>query len=85
MAINIGRKSTILQCGTQRTINFSMSTEPRSRLLILGRSKTHTPLYIGEAEVEQVNSFRFLRISIAEYLVWSSHITTVVKKAHQTL
>ncbi len=47
--------------------------------------KTHTPVYISGAEVEQVNSFRFLGISITENLSWSSHTTTMRKKAQKWL
>ena len=50
---HIGRKSTILQSGSQKTIGYSASAEPRNQLLIL----TNTPCStIVEAEVEQVNS-----------------------------
>ncbi len=47
--------------------------------------KTHSPVYINGAEVEQVNSFRFLGISITNNLIWSSHISTLVKKAQKLL
>lgn len=43
-------------------------------------AKTHTPVYISGAEVEQVKFFRFLGIDIAENLSWSSQITTLVEK-----
>ena len=43
-------------------------------------AKTHIPVYISGAEVEQVNSFKFLGISITENLSWTSHISTLVKK-----
>jgi len=45
-------------------------------------AKTHT-VYIGGAEVEQVNSFKFLGISITENLTRSSHFST--KKAQKRL
>ncbi len=48
-------------------------------------AKTHTSVYISGAEVEQVNSFRFLRISITKNPSWSSHISTLVKKAQKQL
>ncbi len=47
--------------------------------------KTHTPVYVSGAEVEQVNSFRFLGISITKNLSWSFHISTLVKKAQKRL
>ncbi len=43
----------------------------------------HAPVYISGAEVEQVNSFRFLGISITKNLSWSSYISTLVKKAQK--
>ncbi len=47
-------------------------------------TKTNTPVYISGAEVEQVNSFMFLGISITENLSWTSHISTLVKKSSET-
>ncbi len=47
--------------------------------------KTHSHVYVSGAKVEQVNSFRFLRISITENLSWTSHISTLVQKAQQPL
>ncbi len=51
------------------------------------KEKTHTPVSIGgaEVEVEEVNSFRFPGINVAEHMSWSSHITTLVQKAHKRL
>ena len=46
-------------------------------------AKKHTPVYISGAEVEQVNSYRFLGITITENLPQSSYITTLVKKKHR--
>lgn len=46
---------------------------------------THAPVYISGAEEEQVNSYRFLRITITQKLSWSLHITTLVKKAQKML
>ncbi len=48
-------------------------------------AKTHTPVNINGAEVEQVNGFRFLGISITKNLSGSSHISTLVKKAQKLL
>ncbi len=44
-------------------------------------AKTHNPVYINGAEVEQVSSFKFLGINITENLSWTSHISVVVKIA----
>lgn len=33
----------------------------------------HTPMYIGEIEVERVKTFKFLRTYINEDLSWSHH------------
>ncbi len=87
MRLHIGRKSTILQCGAQRTTYWSMSAKPRSWSLIFRKRKvkTHTPVYIIGAEVEQVNSFMYLGISITKNLSWSSHISSLVKKAQKWL
>ncbi len=46
---------------------------------------THTPVYISGAEVEQENSFRFLGIHFTKNPSWSSHISTLVKKAQKRL
>ncbi len=48
-------------------------------------AKAHTPVYISGAEVEKVNSFRSLRINITKNLSWSSHISTLIKKAQKLL
>lgn len=49
-------------------------------LIIDFRVKTHSPVYISGAEVEQVNSFSFLSISVTENLSWSSHISTWLRE-----
>ncbi|KAF7644810.1 hypothetical protein LDENG_00215400, partial [Lucifuga dentata] len=41
------------------------------------------PLYIGDAEVERVSSFKFLGVNITEDLSWTLHTDTVTKKPHQ--
>ena len=45
------------------------------------RKTEHTPILIGGAVVEQVESFKFLGIHITNKLTWSKHTKTVVKKA----
>ncbi len=47
-------------------------------------AKTHTSVYIGGAEVEQISSLRYLGINITENLSWPSH-TTLVKRAQKRL
>ena len=48
---------------------------PRIGLLILEeRRQRHRPVYISGAEVEQVNSVRFLGINITETLSWSLYM-----------
>ncbi|KAI3355020.1 hypothetical protein L3Q82_004560 [Scortum barcoo] len=61
-------------------VNTSRSQKAKG--LIIGfrikEMTIHTPVYLSGAEVEQVNSFRFLGISITKNLSWSSHISTQV-------
>ncbi len=85
MRRHIGRISTVLQSGTQRTTYCPTKTK---ELIIDFRKKeamTHIPVYISGAEVEQMNSFRFLGIGITKNLLWTSHISTLVKKAQKHL
>ncbi len=44
------------------------------------QSRIHIPVYISGAEWQQVNSFRFLGITIAESLSCTTHISTLVEK-----
>ena len=41
----------------------------------------HVPILIGEALVEQVESFKFLGVHITNQLTWSKHTKTVAKRA----
>jgi hypothetical protein len=43
------------------------------------------PIHIDRAAVERVESFKFLGVQITNYLKWSTHMCTVVKKARQHL
>jgi hypothetical protein len=45
------------------------------------RRTEHTPILIDGAVVEQVESFKFLRVQITNKLTWSKHTKTVVKRA----
>ena len=68
--------------------NLLLNVNKTKRLIVDFRkkkAKTHTPVYISGAEVEQVNSFRFLGINITENLSWTSRISTLVKKAQKRL
>lgn len=56
-----------------------MIVDPRKRRV------QHTPIYIGETEVERVTTFKFLGIYISEDLTWSQNTTQLIKKAHTRL
>ncbi len=43
----------------------------------------HSPIHIGDVEVEKVCSFKFLGMHITEDFSWSLHTDTVAKKARQ--
>eukprot|EP00061_Rhincodon_typus_P001325 g14456.t1 len=45
----------------------------------------HAPIYINCAEVEKVNSIKFLGETITDDQSWTSHVCTTVKKAQQHL
>lgn len=45
----------------------------------------YTPLRINGNPVEKVSSYRYLGVHISEDLTWSTHISTLVKKARQRL
>lgn len=83
------RRESALHHGAQGTTYCSASTKPRSWSMILWKKKskdTHC-LHHG-AEVKQVDSFRFLGITITEKLSWTSYIIiiyTLVKKAQKWL
>ena len=47
-------------------------------------AKTHPPVYISGAEIEQLNSCMFLGINIMDNRSWSSYITTLVKRAQNS-
>jgi hypothetical protein len=51
-----------------------------------GKRRTkHVPILIGRAEMEQVESFKFLGVHISIKLSLSKHTMTVVKRARQSL
>ncbi len=43
----------------------------------------YTPLMISGTPVERVSSFKYLGVNISEYMTWTPHIQTQVKKARQ--
>ena len=49
------------------------------------RRTEYVPILINRAEVEQVESFKFLGVHITNNLTWSKHTKTVVKRARQNL
>ena len=49
------------------------------------RRAEQAPIYIEWAEVELVESFKFLGVHITNDLSWSKHTNTVVKRAQQNL
>uniref|UniRef100_A0A9J7ZN72 Alkylated DNA repair protein AlkB homologue 8 N-terminal domain-containing protein n=1 Tax=Cyprinus carpio carpio TaxID=630221 RepID=A0A9J7ZN72_CYPCA len=49
------------------------------------RNHPHTPIYINEAVVEGVSSFKFLGIHISDDRTWSLNTSTLVKKVQQRL
>ena len=49
------------------------------------RRTEHAPILIDRAVVEQVESFKFLRVHITNKLEWSKHTKTVVKRARRSL
>ncbi|XP_072329111.1 uncharacterized protein [Scyliorhinus torazame] len=67
--------------------NLSLNIEKTKELIIdfRKRSTTHTPVCINGSEVEMVDSFRFLGITITNSLSWSTHVDATVRKAQQRL
>ncbi len=49
------------------------------------QQRPYTPLMISGTPVERVSSFKYLSVNISEYLTWTAHIQTQVKKARQRL
>ncbi|KAI4889410.1 hypothetical protein NFI96_034097 [Prochilodus magdalenae] len=49
------------------------------------RQELHTPLFMGETEVERVKTFKFLGVHINENLTWSHNTHYIVHKSQQRL
>ena len=67
--------------------NLSLNAEKTKEMIVDPRKRVelHTPLYIGEAEVERVKTFKFLGVHISEDLTWSHNTHHTIKKAQQRL
>ncbi|XP_044068938.1 uncharacterized protein LOC122883900 [Siniperca chuatsi] len=66
--------------------NLSVSKN-KEMIVDFGRrqGRNYQPLRIKGVLVEREDSFRYLCVCITEDLSWSSHISTLVRKAHQRL
>eukprot|EP00061_Rhincodon_typus_P006616 g27441.t1 len=72
------------QCkGNKLSLNISKMKE----LVIDFRKQGggHAPIYVNVAEVEMVDSIKFLGVTITNNLSWSTHVDEMVKKAQQHL
>lgn len=67
--------------------NLSLHTKKTKEMIIDTRRRggIYQPLFIKEAEVERVTSFKFLGINITEELTWTLNITDLAGKARQRL
>ncbi|MCI4378698.1 hypothetical protein PGIGA_G00218730 [Pangasianodon gigas] len=57
-----------------------MIIDPRRR-----RKEQHTPVYIGETEVERVKTFKFLGIYSSKDLTWSHNTQQLLRRSQQRL
>lgn len=46
---------------------------------------SHSPLFIGNEEVERVSNFKFLGLTVTEDLLWGKNITSAIGKAQRHL
>ena len=69
------------------TNNLSLNAEKTKEMIIDPRRRRdlHGPLYIGEAQVERVKTFKFLGTHISEDLSWSHNTQHIVSKSQQRL
>eukprot|EP00061_Rhincodon_typus_P015031 g42480.t1 len=66
----------------------TISEDSKSKELIIDFRKKggeHAPICNNGAEVERVESIKFLRVTITNNLSWTSHVGATVKKAQQHL
>ena len=68
------------------TNNLSLNTEKTKELIMEPRKRSeHSPLHIGETQVEKVKTFKFLGTYISEDLSWSHNTQHIAKKSQQRL
>ena len=77
-----GRRWGPWKRGARKITSHSMSTK-QSRWL-WKQQRLHTPIHIDGTAVK-VENFKFLCVHITDYLKWSTHTDSVVKKAQQRL
>eukprot|EP00061_Rhincodon_typus_P001222 g14073.t1 len=67
--------------------NLPLNVGKTNKLIIDFRKKggRHTPIYNNGAEVERVESIKFLGVTTINNLSWTSHVDVTVKKAQQRL
>ena len=68
--------------------NLILNTSKTKEMIIDFRRTgclSHSPLLIGKEEVERVSSFKFLGVTVADNLSWTTNTTSAVKKAQQRL
>ena len=68
--------------------NLALNVDKTKEIVIDFRTSNrtdHPPLFINGAEVEQVESTKFLGVHISNDLSWSLHTETIAKKARQRL
>ncbi|KAK3512341.1 hypothetical protein QTP70_005804 [Hemibagrus guttatus] len=59
---------------------MEMIIDPRRK-----RKEQHTPVYIGETEVERVKTFKFLGTYISEDFIWSHNTQQLLRRSQQRL
>ncbi|KAI4900347.1 hypothetical protein NFI96_028637, partial [Prochilodus magdalenae] len=68
--------------------NLSLNTDKTKEMIVdprRRRQELHTPLFIGETEVERVKNFKFLGVHISEDLTWLHNTHYIVRKSQQRL
>jgi hypothetical protein len=67
--------------------NLHLNVSKTKELIVEYRKRRaeHAPIHIDGAEVERIESFKFLGVHITNKLSWSKHTKTVMKRARQPL
>lgn len=68
--------------------NLKLNTGKTKELIVdFGRKQQRNlqPICVNGAQVERVDSFKYLGVHTTQDLSWSFHINTFVKKGHQHL